>query len=108
MCSSDLACQTSKGDEKLSEEAVHLAAGMLAAGYVGVVATMWSISDQYGPQVAEDFYARLVFQNVELEQLSSSLSTENAAHALHYSTQKLRKQLGDSAIDWIPYVHFGL
>ena len=26
------ACQTSKGDEKLSEEAVHLAAGMLAAG----------------------------------------------------------------------------
>jgi len=27
------ACQTSTGDEKLSEEAVHLAAGMLAAGY---------------------------------------------------------------------------
>jgi len=27
------ACQTSTGAEKLSEEAVHLAAGMLAAGY---------------------------------------------------------------------------
>ena len=38
------ACQTSTGDEKLSEEAVHLAAGMLAAGYRGVIATMWSTS----------------------------------------------------------------
>jgi CHAT domain-containing protein len=29
------ACQTSQGDLKLSEEVVHLAAGMLAAGYRG-------------------------------------------------------------------------
>ena len=101
------ACETSTGDEKLSEEAVHLAAGMLAAGYRGVVATMWSISDQHGPQVAEDFYARLVSQ--DSEQLPvSGLSTDDAARALHYATQKLRKQLGDSALDWIPYVHFGL
>ena len=98
------ACQTSTGDEKLSEEAVHLAAGMLAAGYRGVIATMWSISDRYGPQVAEDFYLGLISQDLELEQLN----TENAAYALHYSTQKLRKQLGDLALDWIPYVHYGL
>jgi CHAT domain-containing protein len=37
------ACHTSAGDEKLSEEAVHLAAGMMAAGYRGVLATMWEI-----------------------------------------------------------------
>ena len=98
------ACQTSTGDEKLSEEAVHLAAGMLAAGYRGVVATMWSISDQHGPQVAKDFYSGLIPQDLEPKELS----TDNAAHALHYSTQKLRKQLGDLALDWIPYVHFGL
>jgi CHAT domain-containing protein len=101
------ACQTSTGDEKLSEEAVHLAAGMLAAGYRGVVATMWSISDQHGPQVAEDFYATLISQDLVSEQLSG-LSTDGAARALHYSTQKLRKQLGDSPLDWIPYVYFGL
>jgi CHAT domain-containing protein len=99
------ACQTSTGDEKLSEEAVHLAAGMLAAGYRGVVATMWSISDRHGPQVAEDFYAKLISQD---SKRLGGLSTDNAASALHYSTQKLRKQLGDSALDWIPYVHFGL
>ena len=101
------ACQTSTGDERLSEEAVHLAAGMLTAGYCGVVATMWSISDQHGPQVAEDFYAGLISLDLK-PGLLSNLSTDNAAHALHYSTQKLRKQLGDSALDWIPYVHFGL
>ena len=101
------ACQTSTGDEKLSEEAVHLAGGMLAAGYRGVVATMWSISDQYGPQVAEDFYAGLMSQDLEPGHLSS-LSTDNAARALHYSTQRLKKQLGNLALDWIPYVHFGL
>ena len=98
------ACQTSTGDEKLSEEAVHLAAGMLAAGYRGVIATMWSISDQHGPQVAKDFYDGLISRYLEPEQFN----TDNAAHALHYSTQKLRKQLGDLALDWIPYVHFGL
>jgi CHAT domain-containing protein len=101
------ACQTSTGDEKLPEEVIHLAAGMLAAGYRGVIATMWSISDQHGPQVAEDFYARLISQDLELEKLGY-LNTDNAANALHHSMQKFRKQLGDSAFDWIPYVHFGL
>jgi CHAT domain-containing protein len=37
------ACQTSKGNEKLLEEVVHLTSGMLAAGYWSVVGTMWSI-----------------------------------------------------------------
>ena len=39
------ACQTATGDKALSEEAIHLAAGMLLAGYGGVIATMWSIKD---------------------------------------------------------------
>ena len=71
---------------------------------------MWSISDEHGPQVAEDFYARLISQNLGLKRLSGSLSIDDsdAACALHYSMQKLQKQLGDSALDWIPYVHFGL
>ena len=105
------ACQTSTDDEKLSEEAVHFAAGMMAAGYRGVVASMWSIPDRHGPQVAEDFYARLILSQ-DLERLSG-LSTDNVVCALLFyaSTQKFRKQLGgdgDLALDWIPYVHFGL
>lgn len=98
------ACQTSAGDEKLSEEAVHLAAGMLAAGYRGATATMWSINDIYGPKIAEDFY-------VNLTQNSEGLNGEHAARALHYAVQNLRKSLGDSEsalLSWVPYVHFGL
>lgn len=43
------ACQTSTGEETLSDEAAHLGAGLLAAGYCRVVATMWSIKDQHAP-----------------------------------------------------------
>ncbi|KAJ3511663.1 hypothetical protein NLJ89_g3965 [Agrocybe chaxingu] len=107
------ACQTSTGDEKLSDEAVHLAAGMLAAGYRGVVATMWSIRDKYGPEIASTFYSRLLEEG--------GLSTEGggvtnfdgagAARALDYSVQKIREKLGDGESDllaWLPYVHFGV
>ncbi|KAJ7872575.1 CHAT domain-containing protein [Mycena leptocephala] len=48
------ACQTATGTEGLSEESAHLAAGMLWAGYHGVIATMWSIMDHDAPQVAAD------------------------------------------------------
>jgi CHAT domain-containing protein len=35
------ACQTAMGDENLPDEAMHLAATLLFAGFRGVVATMW-------------------------------------------------------------------
>ena len=101
------ACQTSTGDEKLSDEAVHLAAGMLAAGYQSVVATMWSIKDKYGPIVAKDFYAYILKEDFGDKKLKS----ENAAYALHYAIQKIRKELGDTEealLTWVPYVHFGI
>ena len=56
------ACQTAMGDEGLSDEAIHIAAGMLFVGYGGVVGTMWSISDKLAPQVARDVYKQL-FRN---------------------------------------------
>jgi len=103
------ACQTSTGDETLSEEAVHLAAGMLAVGYQGVVATMWSIKDTYAPEVAGDFYEYLVEKGKN--EGSMQLESANAAHALHHATQRLRMEIGDTEdalLTWVPYVHFGL
>ncbi|KDR72557.1 hypothetical protein GALMADRAFT_753547 [Galerina marginata CBS 339.88] len=105
------ACQTSTGDEKLSEEAVHLAAGMLAVGYRGVVATMWAIGDSYGPKLAENFYRSLLSSGADEEKGSDVLSSDGAARALHYATQQARTKLGDSNeafLTWVPYVHFGL
>lgn len=53
------ACQTAAGDEQRPEEAVHLAAGMLVAGYRTVLATMWSIADDDAPLIAEKVYEHL-------------------------------------------------
>ena len=78
------ACQTSSGDEKLPEEAVHLAAGMLAAGYRSVVATMWSISDVHAPEVAEIFYENLL-SNISAGSVKLDIPSTNSAHALHTS-----------------------
>jgi len=102
------ACQTSTGDEKLSDEVVHLAAGMLAAGYQSVVATMWSIMDQYGPVVAESFYKDLMERGQTSGQ--SRLVSSHAAHALHHAIQGIRETVGDTEqglLTWVPYVHFG-
>ncbi|TFK18595.1 hypothetical protein FA15DRAFT_249782 [Coprinopsis marcescibilis] len=100
------ACQTSTGEEKLAEEAVHLAAGMLAAGYRGVVATMWSIGDRDAPDVARDFYSFL-FSGSNVTKLNST----QAARALHLAIQMLRNRLDQSErsfLAWVPYVHFGM
>ena len=102
------ACQTSTGTEKLSEEAVHLAAGMLAAGYRSVVATMWSIKDQYGPVIAESFYKDLMERGKTSGK--PGLDSSSAAQALHHAIQNVRDKLGDSEqglLTWVPYVHFG-
>ena len=102
------ACQTSTGEETLSDEAVHLAAGMLAAGYRRVVATMWAIGDQHAPQVAEDFY-RYLWSRRE-DGSGSRFDGALSAYALHHATQLLRKNLDNSdksLLAWIPYVHFG-
>jgi CHAT domain-containing protein len=99
------ACDTSKGDLKLPEEVVHLAAGMLAAGYRGVISTMWGISDMHGPQFAVEFYQYLLREN-ELGGLDST----QAAYALDYATKKVRESLGEddtAFLTWVPYVHFG-
>ena len=37
------ACQTAMGDKNLPDEAMHLAATLMFAGFRGVVATMWSV-----------------------------------------------------------------
>jgi len=102
------ACQTSTGAEKLSDEAVHLAAGMLAAGYKSVVATMWSIKDQFGPVVAESFYKDLIERGTTSG--NPGIDSSGAAYALHNAIQGVRETVGDTEegfLTWVPYVHFG-
>jgi CHAT domain-containing protein len=95
------ACQTTTGDEKLSEEAVHIAGGMLLAGYRGVVATMWSIQDDLAPEVTNEFYGHIM-------ESGERPDSRKAAEALHMSVQKIRRKAGVNLTDWVPFVHLGI
>jgi CHAT domain-containing protein len=95
------ACQTATGDEKLSEEAVHLAAGLMLAGYRSVIATMWSIKDKDAPVIADHVYSEL-FSEAEPD-------STKAAIALHRAVKYLRQQEGDLAfLSWVPFIHVGV
>ena len=104
------ACHTSAGTEELPEETVHLAAGMLAAGYQGVVATMWTIDDNHAVAMAKDFYHYLLSHGSESGEGLGLLSAR-AAYALHHASERMRERLGnaeDALHAWVPYVYFGL
>jgi CHAT domain-containing protein len=94
------ACQTATGDETLSEEAVHLAAGMIMAGYPSVIATTWSISDEDAPLIAEKVYTCMLEEGVP--------DSRKAAKALHHAVECLRAKVGvKEFVRWVPYIHIG-
>jgi CHAT domain-containing protein len=99
------ACQTATGDEQLEEESVHLAAGMLLAGYRGVIATMWSIMNNDAPRVAADVYEYLF--------KVSPPNPSRAAEALHLAVRNLREGTDAdgkkrSFFRWVPFIHLGV
>ena len=98
------ACQTATGTQQLEEEAVHLAAGMLLAGYRGVIATMWTIDDDVAVEVADETYRRL-FEEYKGD-------STRAAEALHFAVKKARENLEakgrSSLFTWIPFIHMGV
>ncbi|KZV62715.1 TPR-like protein [Peniophora sp. CONT] len=100
------ACQTAVGDEKTPEESAHLAAGMLAAGFKGVVATMWSIGDVDAPVIVEAYYKELL----ALRSAGTLGKGETgAAYALHEATRVLREKVGENSfMRWVPFVHLGV
>ncbi|QRW12510.1 CHAT domain protein [Ceratobasidium sp. AG-Ba] len=94
------ACQTAAGDSALPNEAVHLAAGLLMAGYSNVVATMWSISDEDAPIVTRKLYECLLEDGVP--------DSRKSAKALHVAVKHLQDTIGvENFTRWVPYVHMG-
>ncbi|KAG8711760.1 hypothetical protein FRC11_001919, partial [Ceratobasidium sp. 423] len=81
------ACQTAMGDEKMPDETVHLASGMLTAGYPSVIATMWSVWDKDAPFVADKVYSKLL--------KDGKMDFRDSARALHFAVVELRKNIGD-------------
>jgi len=102
------ACETAKGDKTLPDEAMHLAATLLFAGFHGVVATMWTMNDFDGPRIADTFYEHL-FKNCDPNSnppVHPDLT--QAARALHFAVAKLREEPDIPFRRWVPFVHYGL
>ncbi|CAE6479724.1 hypothetical protein ACGC1H_002425 [Rhizoctonia solani] len=94
------ACQTATGDERLPDEAIHLASGLLMAGYPSVIATMWSVADNDAPFVADKVYGQLM--------KGCSLGNGEAGKALHNAVAELRDRVGEREFGrWVPYIHIG-
>jgi CHAT domain-containing protein len=88
------ACQTATGDNMLPEEVIHLAAGMLMAGYESVVGTMWSVGDADAPILMEKFYSYLMKDD--------GGDSKKSAYALHHAVTMLREKVGEKEfIKWV-------
>lgn len=95
------ACHSAAGDKTTPDEAIHLAAGMLFAGYRGVVGTMWAMNDADGPVIAEVFYKYMLRNGPE------AVDCRDAATALSKATRELRRRRVGLA-RWINFVHYGI
>ncbi|KAG8841925.1 hypothetical protein FRB96_006573 [Tulasnella sp. 330] len=78
------ACHSAAGDRSTPDESIHLAAGLLFAGFRGVVGTMWSMGDEDGLKIAQSFY-KYMFRNG-----SEAVDCQDAATALSKAVKQLR------------------
>jgi CHAT domain-containing protein len=92
------ACQTATGDGDISEEAIHVSAGMLLAGYRGVIGTLWSISDAHTPQLVENFYKRILVENRQ--------TPKDAAKCLWETIEVMKEKM--ELEEWVPFIHLGV
>ncbi|KAG8844118.1 hypothetical protein FRB96_003281 [Tulasnella sp. 330] len=95
------ACHSAAGDRSTPDEAIHLAAGMLFAGFRSVVGTMWAMDDRDGPVLTEAFY-KYMFRNGP-----EAVDCRDAARGLAKGIKELRRR-GVPLERWINFVHFGI
>ncbi|QRV91841.1 CHAT domain protein [Ceratobasidium sp. AG-Ba] len=94
------ACHTAAGDSMLPDEVIHLAGGLMMAGYAHVIATMWSVNDNDAPIVAAKVYECMLQDGV--------LDHQRTALALHMASVHLRNTIGiENYSRWVPYIHLG-
>ncbi|KAJ7897782.1 CHAT domain-containing protein, partial [Mycena leptocephala] len=94
------ACQTAMGDVQLVNESFHLGGAFIAAGFRGVIGTLWSMNDQDGPLVAEGVYSHL-FRDGRQPQAS------DAAEALQLAVNNLKANKVPYE-RWVPFIHMGV
>ncbi|EIN06809.1 hypothetical protein PUNSTDRAFT_136640 [Punctularia strigosozonata HHB-11173 SS5] len=95
------ACETAKGDKDQPDQAVHLAAAMLFAGFKSIIATLWSMEDVDGPAIASSVYRVLLGGDAE------EIDPDDIPYALDDAVRELRRDHPNPS-RWAPYIHLGI
>jgi CHAT domain-containing protein len=95
------ACETSRGGAELADEAITLATAFRLAGYRHVIGTLWSISDELAPGVAEQVYEAVTLPG------GAGIDARNTAAELNTAILALRHSCPGEPWLWAPYVHIG-
>jgi hypothetical protein len=90
------ACTTARPDDRLTDEAIHLASAFQLAGYRHVIGTLWPIGDRMAIKIAAAVYQHL-----------ASSGASGAAAALHAATRHVRDDQPDLLSAWAAYIHVG-
>ncbi|KAH9034023.1 CHAT domain-containing protein [Lactarius deliciosus] len=99
------ACRTSEVVEgSVVDDVLHFAAAAQFCGFKSVVATMWTIADEDGPDLAKYFYKVLFFTSKREEGIPYH---ERSAKALQFAVKKLRRKRGITLERWVNFVHYG-
>lgn len=93
------ACQTATGDEALVNESIHLAGGFMAAGFKGVIGTLWSMADDDAPMVTEEVYKAMI--------TDESVDITKAAEGLNRAVRRMREK-NYPPYRWMPFIHVGV
>ncbi|KDR78811.1 hypothetical protein GALMADRAFT_244388 [Galerina marginata CBS 339.88] len=98
------ACETVMGDENMPDEAMSLGASLLFAGFRSVIGTMWEMTDEDGPMVADAVYEE-IFKGVD-GKATREPDTTKSAQALQIAVQILRSRNIEFR-RWVPFIHLG-
>ena len=94
------ACSTTETRPDLADEAIHVTASFLLAGYATVIGTLWPIVDQVAAEVTVDVYAAMADWN-------GGIYPSRGALALHTAVAELRRRFPAHPALWAAYLHMG-
>lgn len=100
------ACHSLRPKDTVIGEPIHLAAGMVAAGFGSVVATMWPPDDAAVPAIVEGFYREMKVQDASyLDPTRAAVALRKAVSGAGPADSELPLA---SLLQRINFIHFGI
>ena len=95
------ACSTARAtNNRLLDEAIHLASAFQMAGFAHVIGTLWEIDDKIAVEIARAFYSTISYPD-------GTIDAGHAAEALHHAIRAQRDREPDAPWLWASHIHAG-